>query len=640
MRSLGFGALVVLALATGSTGCEQSLDEADFDAQFQAEVEVYFNYPGSREANATRTTADDVLVQMIERAQVSIDFAVMGFSRRPVVDALVRAHHRGVRLRFAGDGRHMAGNVYGYEELDAIRIETQIGNQNHIMHDKFFVFDSRFVLTGTGNITPTGFNRNDNNWILIDSPQVAADFTAEIEQMLAGRFGYGKERIDNGNRYRVGQTNVEVWFSPQEDAMGRMLEGIEEAQESIEFFIFAFTKDQVGSALIAKHLEFEQYNQCCDPSRQGALDEATRQECGITVICRTPFREKFVRGVIDRSQLHSNGPYHEVYRLLSYGMDLVQDGNDNSRQPGDYQAGGGRQHSKTMVIDARTEAPVILTGSFNWSSSATLSNDETLVVVADDTRISAQYAEYFEYLFAMGKAFGVDYVGDGRTEAGSVVFNEIHWDGYNGEIDISDAGGDLVYNDEFIELLNTTDRTIDLSMWTIAHGTDFVVGLYPGTVIGPYERFLLLDHNTDPYDDLRPQFRGGAFQHPDFVMNNANDPRFLRLNLRNAHFELRLIDPRGTVIDQAGDGGPAFAGGRTSAQGVEGGVVNRSMERVHPIIDGRDPDAWRACSAPAGGENVREAYRSIVIATPGEPNSGGEAFPAEDPRYRSASGTR
>ena len=28
---------------------------------------------------------------------------------------------------------------------------------------------------------------------------------------------------------------------------------------------------------------------------------------------------------------------------------------------GDYQAGGGRQHSKTLVIDAYTDNPVILT---------------------------------------------------------------------------------------------------------------------------------------------------------------------------------------------------------------------------------------------------------------------------------------
>ena len=171
------------------------------------------------------------------------------------------------------------------------------------------------------------------------------------------------------------------------------------------------------------------------------------------------------------------------------------DGNDNSYQPGDYQAGGGRQHSKTLIIDARTENPVILTGSFNWSSSATIANDETLVVLSDSARIGSQYADYFDYLWRMAKPIGERYVGEPASrrnpvplEPGHVIFNEIQWDGFNGEVQKKFEGGDRDYmfvgNDEFIELLNTTDRAIDLSMWTIASETDFMVGIYHGTVIG------------------------------------------------------------------------------------------------------------------------------------------------------------
>ena len=50
-------------------------------------------------------------------------------------------------------------------------------------------------------------------------------------------------------------------------------------------------------------------------------------------------------------------PFHESYRLIANGVSIRMDGNDNSYQPGDYQAGGGRRHSKTLVIDGRTENP-------------------------------------------------------------------------------------------------------------------------------------------------------------------------------------------------------------------------------------------------------------------------------------------
>jgi hypothetical protein len=442
--------------------------------------------------------------------------------------------------------------------------------------------------------------------------------------------------------------------------MGRILEAVGNAKESIEFFIFAFTKDQLGSLFISKHREFQNYNRCCDPTRIAGLSQPEQVVCQAEVTCESPFRPRYVRGVIDRSQLHSNGPYHEVYRLLAFGVPVRMDGNDNSRQPGDYQAGGGRQHSKSLVLDGATENPVVLTGSFNWSSSATVANDETLVVISGK-HVGAQYSVYFDYLWRMAKRIGNRWVGETiegtkPLAVGDVIFNEIQWDGYNGRIDPAETGNpdsrrpqDFVYNDEFVELLNTTDKAIDLSMWTIATDDDFVVGLYPGTIIGPYERFLILDHNTESYDDLRPQFRDGAYLTPDFVMNNANDARFLRLNLHNAKFKLRLLDPRGSEIDVAGNGAAPFAGGRILT-GNDGSDPRdqrvHSMERLHfecndtadclSIRDGSVATSWRACESPSEEQRsqIRESYLDHVIATPGQPNSGGEVYPLPPENWR------
>ncbi len=654
----------LLALSMAFTGCQTSLDSDDLAGMNTPKVEVHFNYPGSRQVNGINPHADDVVVQMIDRANATIDFAVMGFSRRSIVDALVRAYERGVHMRFVGNSRHAFGTVRGYLEMDRLNVPTQVGNQNHIMHDKFFIIDSRFIITGTGNITTTGFKRNDNNWVFIDSGQVAADFKAEFDQMFSGRFGFAKRNQENGNSYVVGETGVEVYFSPQEDAMGRILEAVENAKESIEFFIFAFTKDQLGSLFISKHREFQRYNACCDPAGRG---DVTDDQC-LQVTCETPFRPRYVRGVIDRSQLHSNGPYHEVYRLLAFGVPVRMDGNDNSRQPGDYQAGGGRQHAKTLVIDGNTDAPVVLTGSFNWSSSATVANDEVLVVLSGQN-VGGQYADYFDYLWNMAKRIGNRYLGDRPDSAtgikpGSVVFNEIQWDGYNGLVDPAetdnpdtDRADHFVNNDEFIELFNTTPYMIDLSMWTIATDDDFAVGLYPGTVIGPYEHFLIVDHNTEAYDDLRPHMRGGAYVGADFVMNTANDARFLRPNLHNARFKLRLLDPRGREVDVAGNGAAPFAGGRRAVGSGEDprDQVVYSMERVHfdcgddssctKIRNGADPASWAGCDLSGVSEEVkaqalsqvRPERQQHIVATPGQPNSGGEQFPREDPNWRAPS---
>ena len=248
-----------------------------------------------------------------------------------VIAALERAFYRGVTLRFVGNARHAFGTVGGYITLDRLNVPTQVGNQNHIMHNKFFIIDRRFVVTGTGNITTTGFGKNDNNWVLIDSPAVAEDFQAEFDQMFAGRFGYSKMKSLTTTAIRSVIRALKCIFCPQEDVMGRILEGVQNAKETIEFFIFAFTKDQLGSLLIEKDREFKAFNVCCDPDDGYEDNTVSEGKCealeGNDGVLRpserrVPFQPRFVRGVIDRSQLHSNGPYHESYRLIANGVSI------------------------------------------------------------------------------------------------------------------------------------------------------------------------------------------------------------------------------------------------------------------------------------------------------------------------------
>lgn len=623
--------LLIAALGVTTWSCAPELDADDLVQGTQPRVRAYFNNTGTRAQNGIDPEVDDMLIQTLDRAESTIDFAVMGFSRRPVIDALIRAHYRGIRLRFVGDARHFEYGQSGYEEMDKLNIPMISGNLFHIMHNKFFIIDDRMVVTGTGNITPTGYDRNANNYVFIDSPQVAADFKDEFEQMFEGRFSTAKVPIQNGTHYEVGDTTVEVYFSPQEDTMGRILEHMKNAEHSIHFMIFAFTKDQVGSGFISKHLEFTKYNECCGPGGGGDCD---------AVQCVEPFEPKEVRGVVDKSQLHSNGPYHEAYRLLMFDVPMRLDGSDNSYLPGDYQAGGGRMHSKTMVIDAGYPTAKVITGSFNWSSSATQANDETLLILQGE-RVGVETKEWFETHWVRGKRFGYekgfnpDTGQSCKIEPGDVVFNEVHWNGWNGELDPTDFGTrpEYVSNDEFIELLNTTPCAIDLSMWVIGSQHDFITGLYPGTIIGPYERFLIVDHNLAPFVESQPHDEPSAFRDADFVMNTANDQRFLRLNLHNVNFSLQLISPRHGVMDIAGDGGPPFFGGLVGDKD-DPRSFNRSMERKHPLGAGDRRSSWQRSMVSEGGAHINEKFRTRIRATPGEPNSENAFGKSEDADFR------
>jgi phosphatidylserine/phosphatidylglycerophosphate/cardiolipin synthase-like enzyme len=413
MKNLTGCLLLSLALS-----CNRAPDEADLATTRGGRVEVFFNDPGSRLETVWDADAPALMVNLIDQAQSSIRFAVMGFTNDEIIDAFVRAWDRGVTIEMVGD----AGHIYniGYTRFADRHIPMSIGNMAHIMHDKFMVVDDRFVFASTANWSDSDLFQNSNNFAMIDSPPIAADFTAEHQQMFQGLFSNNKIEIDNGRVYQVGDTEVEVWFSPNEDAMGRILELVDAAQESVRFTIFAMTKDQLGSALIRKHQEL--------------VDKGIVVEGDIST---------GVAGVIDQSQLHSNGQYHEAYRMLGAEIPLRLDGNNAESLPGDYQAGGGRLHSKTMVIDPDGENPLVISGSFNWSASAAQSNDEYLLVFRGK-RIAQLYEAYFGYLYDNGRRFGKEFVGENGLEAGDVVIDEVHWYG----VHPNDPEG----YDEFLEL--------------------------------------------------------------------------------------------------------------------------------------------------------------------------------------------
>ncbi|MBN2800057.1 MAG: lamin tail domain-containing protein [Deltaproteobacteria bacterium] len=575
--------LGLLALAS----CNPAPSQADLDSTRGGRVDVYFNDPGTNKVNMWDPDVVDVMVDMIDGAGATLDVATMGFSRREIYEATVRAWERGVKVRFVGDAGHVSSS--GYQAMRDAHIPMSIGNLTHIMHEKFFVVDGRFVFSGTANFTSSDMAYNSNNYIVVDSPEVANDFTDEFNQMFNGAFGAMKVEIDNGRRYTVGDTEIEVWFSPNEDVMGRMLELVDGAEDSVRFTIFAFTKDQVGSAFIRKQEEFKELN-----AAEG-LDEDL------------DFRDRHsVAGVIDQSQLHSNGQYHELYRLLAAGVKMRMDGDDNEKQPGDYQASGGRLHSKTMIIDLDSDDPKVISGSFNWSASASMSNDEFLLVM-HGARVAQEYNDYFEKLYDAGRDFGKTRVADGSVAPGDVVINELQWYGYN--------SSDLDGFDEFIELRNTTDRDLVLDLWQISGADDFTVGLPPGSTIPAGGLFTIVDHVLEPYQDGAPQDTATSILRGDLVLNPFNDNRAARLYLKDGALELSLRDPDAVEIDRAGNGGPAYAGGPQSNGKV------RSMERNANPGDGRDPASWHACSLSEGIGDINPDYASEVIASPGVTNS-------------------
>jgi phosphatidylserine/phosphatidylglycerophosphate/cardiolipin synthase-like enzyme len=308
---------------------------------------VYFTDPVIPFDDVTTGGLDDNLVWLIDHAQSTIDAAVFEFDLQDVADALIAAHDRGVQVRLVYDSE-FAEESDKVDQLEAAGIPGVGDDRGDYQHNKFFVFDGDIVWTGSMNITENGVYRNNNNVVAFVSPELAANYTTEFEEMFNGQFGASSPANTPNPGVQVGDMWVENYFSPDDDVESQLISVLSEAQQSIHFMAFSFTLDSLGDVMMAK-------------SDQGVE----------------------VAGLFEARG--ANSPYSECPRLLDYGIDVRLDGNPRV------------MHHKVMIVDGQT----VVTGSFNFSANAAEDNDENVVIIHSPA-VAAYYEAEFARLVAQG----------------------------------------------------------------------------------------------------------------------------------------------------------------------------------------------------------------------------------------------
>ena len=110
------------------------------------------------------------------------------------------------------------------------------------MHNKFFIFDKRYVWTGSANISDTGTGGYNANIIaFFDSKFLAKYYSTEFNQMfINGKYHRKKNKLRKKKiETFIENENVNVFFSPQGFAMQRgVIPLIRSAKNTIHVSIF------------------------------------------------------------------------------------------------------------------------------------------------------------------------------------------------------------------------------------------------------------------------------------------------------------------------------------------------------------------------------------------------------------------
>lgn len=223
------------------------------------------------------------------------------------------------------------------EAISRIDVEKKIvfGDERKypqgLMHNKFCVIDEELVFTGSFN--PNGMPYK-NNIVILESKYIARNYLAEFEELSGHVFGRGKKV--KYPKVELGNAVVENYFCPEDDCRGKVTEVLEAAEESIYFFVFSFTDEEIADVLLEKDV--------------------------------------VVRGIIESGQ---NSKW-SVYDKLKDGIDvsLFED---------------GVMHNKVFVVDNKT----VVTGSWNPTKNGSENNDENILIIHDED-IAMEYVREFE----------------------------------------------------------------------------------------------------------------------------------------------------------------------------------------------------------------------------------------------------
>lgn len=137
------------------------------DAVLPKNVELCFTPPSGCSA---------VIEGQISKATSSIYVQAYGMTSPTIVDALINAHKRGVKVRILLDKSNLKDKWSKRSLLVDAGVDVGIDKVSGIAHNKIIIIDQQIVITGSFNFTRAADSRNAENLIIINDKSIANEY--------------------------------------------------------------------------------------------------------------------------------------------------------------------------------------------------------------------------------------------------------------------------------------------------------------------------------------------------------------------------------------------------------------------------------------------------------------------------------
>jgi phosphatidylserine/phosphatidylglycerophosphate/cardiolipin synthase-like enzyme len=323
-----------------------------------------------------------------DRRGNAVHAAIYEMNDRELVEALKPFGDRGHVL--LGNGG--ATRPWVAPELTAAGLEVKHRDLSHhgksspSVHNKFVVESDAAgnvagrVLTGSTNWTTSGLCTQLNNVLIVENATIAGRFLDQWGKLVAdGDDMPAALKASNSNP--TSDSNISVYFAASngEAEFKPVLDLIAGAEEGILFLMFMPGQSPLLSALLDRVEKNDVYI-------RGVVSSVTTSKNGGAI------------GSVGGQVIKSGAPAQEFHHDVELPAG-VGEGEKPSWAETEFTVSeihGAHLmaivHSKTIVIDPFSPNCAVITGSHNFSDSASTKNDENLVIIRGNTKLAQAYA--------------------------------------------------------------------------------------------------------------------------------------------------------------------------------------------------------------------------------------------------------
>ena len=125
----------------------------------------------------------NAILEQIGNTMSKIDICVFTISDDRIKDKLLYKHKMGTKIRILTDNDKVFDLGSDIQTMAREGIKVKVDNSPNHMHNKFAIFDSKIILTGSYNWTKSAAQYNQENLVVTNDTKLVNEFIDEFEKL-------------------------------------------------------------------------------------------------------------------------------------------------------------------------------------------------------------------------------------------------------------------------------------------------------------------------------------------------------------------------------------------------------------------------------------------------------------------------